>query len=151
MRLDEMRWDEIRWYQIRSDDMIWSHLIASDEMRWDEMISDDMISDEMRWTRWDEINLDEMRTVETRCFWYIFCWTRSFCVVIGSPHMKMQPTWEIYVDFLCFRNNNVPFNIFNFSFKNIASYSSLFVECLIVHLRGYQIRKIGSEESPSYS
>ena len=58
---------------------------------------------------------------------------------------------EIYVDFLCFRHNNIPILNFKLSFKILASHFFLFVECLLVHGRGYRIRAIGSEESPSHS
>ena len=48
-----------------------------------------------------------------------------------------------------FRHNNI--QIINFNFKILSSHFFLFVEYLIVHGRGDQIRAIGSEESPRYS
>ena len=53
------------------------------------------------------------------------------------------------IGFHNFRHNNI--QILNFNFKIHASNFFLFVECLIVHGRGYRIRAIGSEESPSHS
>ena len=65
--------------------------------------------------------------------------------------MTTLPYWEIYVDFLYFRHNNIPMFNFNLSFKILASRYFLFVECLLVHGRGDLIRAIGSEESPIHS
>ena len=53
------------------------------------------------------------------------------------------------IGFHKFRHNNI--QIPNFNFKTLASHFFLFVECLIVHGRGYLIKAIGSEESPSHS
>ena len=53
------------------------------------------------------------------------------------------------IGFHNFRHNNI--QILNFNFNILSSHFPLFVECLIIHGRGYRIRSIGSEESPSHS
>ena len=53
------------------------------------------------------------------------------------------------IGFHNFRHNNI--QILNFNFNILASHFFLFVEGLIVHVRGDRIRAIGSEESPRHS
>ena len=68
------------------------------------------------------------------------------------PVMMSKNTLRVVksgIGFHNFRHNNI--QILNFNFNILSSHFFLFVECLIVHGRGYQTRAIGSEESPSHS
>ena len=68
------------------------------------------------------------------------------------PMMMSKNTLRVVksgIGFHNFRHNNI--QILNFNFRILPSHFFLFVECLIVHVRGYRIRDIGSEESPSHS
>ena len=68
------------------------------------------------------------------------------------PVMMSKNTLRVVksgIGFHTFGHNNI--QILNFNFKILASHFFLFVEYLIVHGRGYQIRAIGSEEFPSHS
>ena len=68
------------------------------------------------------------------------------------PEMMSKNTLRVIksgIGFHKFRHNNI--QILNFNFKILASHFFLFVECLIVHVRGYRIRAIGSEESTNHS
>ena len=83
---------------------------------------------------------------------------KSISLVSRTEHLMQLPVMmskntlrvvKSGIGFHKLRHNNI--QILNFNFKILASHFFLFVECLIVHRRGYQIRSIGSEESPSHS
>ena len=62
------------------------------------------------------------------------------------PVMMSKNTLRVVksrIGFHNFMHNNI--QILNFNFKIISSHFFLFVECLIFHGRGDQIRAIGSE------
>ena len=83
---------------------------------------------------------------------------KSMSLISRTEHLMQLPLMmskntlrvvKIGIGFHNFRHNNI--QILSFNFNIIASHFFIFVECLIVHGRGYRIRDIGSEESSSQS
>ena len=83
---------------------------------------------------------------------------KSISLISRTEHLMQFPVMmprntlrvvKIRIGFHNFRHNNI--QILNFNFKILSSHFLLFLECLIVHVKGDRIRAVGSEESPSHS
>ena len=83
---------------------------------------------------------------------------KSMILISRTKHLMQLPVMmsknnlrvvKSRIGFRNFSYNNI--QILNFNFKIISSRFFLFVECLIVHGRGYRIRAIGTEEYPRHS